>query len=344
MITKFIEPWILVPGILVWTIGGVGIVLLLLWRRGRARSGALSRESTPEAPADPRVGKGERPGHVVRSALEVGAAGTTKSTGVGVSPPVAGSTVGSPDPSLLLRRILRGYLVTGVFLVAVSLGIYLWSIPAMEQLLLGGLERDGRGGPPSAMKAVDAVVVLGGGIVDDPPSEVLLADIRHGSTREDRTTTHRAALSAEAESRLLYGFRLARALGVPIVVTGGRVMTAGTVPSEAETARLLLIELGFPPGEILVEEESRTTGENAEFTRERFGFDEVAVVTSAYHMRRAIFAFDAAGLPAVPAPAPYRTDEQPLRAIDFMPSASAFYGNSIWLRERVGLAWYRLRY
>ncbi|MFW6227962.1 MAG: YdcF family protein [Alkalispirochaeta sp.] len=295
MITKFIEPWVLVPGILVWTVGVVGIVLLLLWRRGRSVF-------------------------------------------------VEGSTYGATDLSRLLRRVLRGYLVTGIFLITVSLGIYLWSIPAMERLLLGGLEDDGRGGPPSALRTVDAVVVLGGGIVDNPPSEVLIADIRYGSTREDRTTRRRGALAAEAESRLVYGYRLARTLGVPIVVTGGRVMRDETVPSEAETARLLLVELGFPSEEILIEDESRTTGENAIYTRERFGFDEVAVVTSAYHMRRALFAFDAAGLTAVPAPAPYRTDEEPLRPIDFLPSASAFYGNSIWLRERVGLAWYRIRY
>ncbi|MFP4151621.1 MAG: YdcF family protein [Alkalispirochaeta sp.] len=295
MMTKFIEPWVLVPGILVWTVGVVGIVLLLLWRRGRSVF-------------------------------------------------VEGSTYGATDLSRLLRRVLRGYLVTGIFLITVSLGIYLWSIPAMERLLLGGLEDDGRGGPPSALRTVDAVVVLGGGIVDNPPSEVLIADIRYGSTREDRTTRRRGALAAEAESRLVYGYRLARTLGVPIVVTGGRVMRDETVPSEAETARLLLVELGFPSEEILIEDESRTTGENAIYTRERFGFDEVAVVTSAYHMRRALFAFDAAGLTAVPAPAPYRTDEEPLRPIDFLPSASAFYGNSIWLRERVGLAWYRIRY
>ncbi len=295
MMTKFIEPWVLVPGILVWTVGVVGIVLLLLWRRGRSVF-------------------------------------------------VEGSTYGATDLSRLLRRVLRGYLVTGIFLITVSLGIYLWSIPAMERLLLGELEGDGHGGPPSALKTVDAVVVLGGGIVNNPPSEVLIADIRYGSTREDRTTRRRGALAAEAESRLVYGYRLARTLGVPIVVTGGRVMRDETVPSEAETARLLLVELGFPSEEILIEDESRTTGENAIYTRERFGFDEVAVVTSAYHMRRALFAFDAAGLTAVPAPAPYRTDEEPLRPIDFLPSASAFYGNSIWLRERVGLAWYRIRY
>jgi uncharacterized SAM-binding protein YcdF (DUF218 family) len=300
MITKFIEPWILVPGILVWITGGLGVVLLLLRRRGAI---VLAGYSPPEP---------------------------------------ALSTDPADDTPRAVRRALRGYLVAGVLLIAIAIGIYLWSTPAMERLLLGGLERDGRGGPPSALKTVEAVVVLGGGIVEDPPSEVLLADIRHGSTREDRTTRRRAALSAEAESRLLYGYRLARALGVPIVVTGGRVMAAGTVPSEAETARLLLIELGFPAAEILAEDESRTTRENAEFTRERFGFEEVAVVTSAYHMRRAIFAFESAGMSAVPAPAPYRTDEQPLRAIDFVPAASAFYANSIWLRETVGLAYYRI--
>ncbi|MFW5828532.1 MAG: YdcF family protein, partial [Alkalispirochaeta sp.] len=78
------------------------------------------------------------------------------------------------------------------------------------------------------------------------------------------------------------------------------------------------------------------------FTAERFEFHRVAVVTSAYHMRRALLAFDREGLSPIPAPAAYRRDQRPLRPVMFMPSATNLRDTATVLREQVGLWWYRL--
>ena len=213
-------------------------------------------------------------------------------------------------------------------------------IPRLQRprrILLGSLERRVPA-PATIPSVVEAVVVLGGGVVADAPSEEFLTVISGAPGASRRP----AALSTEAESRLIYGMRLARRLGVPIVVTGGRVLAAESVPAEADVARRLLLDLGFPDARILVESQSRTTAENARNTAEVFGFSRVAVVTSAYHMPRSLYAFEAAGISPVPAPAAFRTDRRPLRPIDAMPMAKALYNSSVFLREIVGLLFYRL--
>lgn len=254
----------------------------------------------------------------------------------------------------LLRRRTRQTRMektVGAILAATAVLLYAASTPAAGRVLLGGLERRVPVGGIAELRRVEAVVVLGGGVLADVPSESLLnaLDEAAGTAGGANRTVEGApgatgALTAEAESRLVYGMRLARRLAVPIVVTGGRVLSGREVPAEADVAAKLLRDLGVPEQSILIESESRTTAENAINTRERFGFTSVAVVTSAYHMPRALTAFDAVDVEAVPAPAPFRTDRRRMNLRDFMPSAGALYGNAVFLRETVGMWYYRVRY
>lgn len=261
--------------------------------------------------------------------------------------------------ALLRRRTrqTRTEKTVGAILAATAVLLYAASTPAAGRVLLGGLERRVPVGGIAELRRVEAVVVLGGGVLADVPSESLLnaldeaAGTAGGANRTVEgapgatdTTDTTGALTAEAESRLVYGMRLARRLAVPIVVTGGRVLSGREVPAEADVAAKLLRDLGVPEQSILIESESRTTAENAINTRERFGFTSVAVVTSAYHMPRALTAFDAVDVEAVPAPAPFRTDRRRMNLRDFMPSAGALYGNAVFLRETVGMWYYRVRY
>lgn len=239
----------------------------------------------------------------------------------------------------------------GVVLVVLGIALYLLSIGFVDRHLLGRLERSIEPASLDSLKKAEAVVVLGGGVVDDPPSERLLAgldDTERGDTEPNNTDLEndrpKGALAAEAESRLVYGYRLARRLNLPIVISGGRVLSASSVPTEAEVAQAFLLDLGAPREMILVEDQSRTTAENASQTREKFGFETVVVVTSAYHMRRAVGAFQSVGIDPLPAPTVYRTDRRPLRVIHFMPKSSALHNAATYLRETVGRIYYSLRY
>lgn len=223
-------------------------------------------------------------------------------------------------------------------LAGVTVLLYVASIGIVTDRVMGSLERAITPASVAQLTTAQAVVVLGGGVISQSPAERTLQEL----DGEPVVGRGAASLSPEAESRLLYGVRLARRLRVPLVVSGGRVLAAEEVPPEAEVAAALARDLGISHEMIRVEAASRTTAENARFTAERFEFQRVAVVTSAYHMRRALLAFTREGLTPLPAPAAYRRDQRPLRAIMFMPGATNLRDTATVLRERIGFLWYRL--
>jgi uncharacterized SAM-binding protein YcdF (DUF218 family) len=212
-----------------------------------------------------------------------------------------------------------------IWLLSVTLGVLLaFSTGPARSLLMRPLEYRYPSFPVDP-PPVGAIVVLGAGVIDGAPDE-------GGS----------AALSEEAMKRVVYGLRLYRSLGVPIVVSGGRVWnTAGE--SEADTAATLLNRLGVPEGIVIREGESRTTWENARRVAQvlsRRGIRRVALVTSAYHMPRAMIAFSRAGVACVAAPTDYRAR---LRLADAVPSFTSLGASFAALREYAGIIQYGVR-
>jgi len=224
---------------------------------------------------------------------------------------------------LAARRRIAGWIVLGV-----SLFLFLWcSIEPGRDLVLRPLEDRH---PPldlSRLPAIDAVVVLGAGSVDAAPDEA-------GGT----------ALSREAARRVAWGAALARLAGVPVIVSGGRAWERGGGDPESKAARVLLERLGVPAGSIVEESESRDTWENARRTLPLVAAGgTVALVTSAYHMPRAVLAFASAGFRLVPAPTDYRARRGRYDLLSFAPSFGCCAETFQALRELAGLAWYRLR-
>lgn len=168
------------------------------------------------------------------------------------------------------------------------------------------------------------VVVLGGGYVERSPEEGM-----------------KASLGEEPVKRLMYGYRIALASGLPLAFTGGRVFDGREVESEAEAARRFLVE-----NEMTIkseyEGESRTTLENARNIAAKFGPREVVLVTSAYHMPRSVLSFRRYGMKVLPAPTDYKAGRSRPVIADFLPTSAAF-GNS-WkaLHEYLGLVGYRV--
>jgi uncharacterized SAM-binding protein YcdF (DUF218 family) len=95
-----------------------------------------------------------------------------------------------------------------------------------------------------------------------------------------------------------------------------------------------------------VEDRSRTTWENAVYTQQLLHADNVTtvvLVTSAWHMRRAVWSFERVGLHAIPYPAPLTYDAFD-RIQDYLPSLRALEESYHALHEAIGLAYYWLRY
>jgi uncharacterized SAM-binding protein YcdF (DUF218 family) len=94
-----------------------------------------------------------------------------------------------------------------------------------------------------------------------------------------------------------------------VVLVGGNIMTSDT-PSESEFAASLLESIGVPRDRIEIEKRSRNTAENASYALKIVNpkpGERWLLVTSAYHMPRAIGLFRKAGFPVEAYPVDWQT-------------------------------------
>jgi uncharacterized SAM-binding protein YcdF (DUF218 family) len=127
-----------------------------------------------------------------------------------------------------------------------------------------------------------------------------------------------------------------------IVFSGFSAAIRPTGLSEGEMTRRLMADLGLPPEGFRYEERSRTTFENARYTVDAVGGGgRWLLVTSAFHMPRAVAAFRAQGVEVVPYPVDWRAP-----AVDWTRWIRSGSDRLSWARfavkEWVGLAAYRL--
>ncbi len=206
--------------------------------------------------------------------------------------------------------------------------LLVFSTGVVSMALLRPLERRYPAFPDGA-PAVDAVVVLGSGVVEGSPAE-------GGGP----------ALDSTGLARVVAGYMLAERLHVPIVVSGGRTWRDGGTETEAEVAARLLGGLGMPAAMIRTEGKSTTTWENARGVAGLLagtGMRRVALVTSAWHMPRAMLAFQRAGLACVAAPTASLAAGRGVRVRDVMPGFGSLRDSAIALREYLGILSYSLR-
>ena len=132
---------------------------------------------------------------------------------------------------------------------------------------------------------------------------------------------------------------------LPIVFTGGDGALFGDDGSEAELLATWLASVGLDTRRILFEPTSRNTYENA--VRTKAALDAAGrdvggrwlLVTSAFHMPRAVGTFRAQGFDVVPYPVDYRL---PLDGTGLTPVSFGLGLLDLGVREWLGLAAYRL--
>lgn len=144
-----------------------------------------------------------------------------------------------------------------------------------------------------------------------------------------------------AAERYLAALALARQFpDAPVLFTGGSGRLFPGEPREADIARAVLTGAGLAPERLFVEGASRNTAENARLgvavAGERPG--NWVLVTSAFHMPRAVETFCAAGWRGI---VPYPTDFRSGKArLDWAPAGNLSTLDRA-LREWAGLAVYR---
>ena len=227
---------------------------------------------------------------------------------------------------------------TALFISAIAfIGLYLLSIGPVADALLGSLETEY---PPlsAAASGADDLVILGGGTVAGAPDAQALSQ---GTAAQPASVP--ASLGAESAVRVLYGFRIAKATDLPVIISGGSPLKTAGTESEAAAARQLLVSLGLQQSKIHIETSSRTTWENAINVHRLFNPRTIILVTSAYHMPRAVFCFRKQGIAVIPAPTGYQIDRPALSSFfRFLPDISALRDSTIAIKERAGLFVYRV--
>lgn len=186
------------------------------------------------------------------------------------------------------------------------------ALPPVSDALVRSLEV----GPPISDKDLaraEAIVILGAGTYHAAPEY-------GGDT-----------LNALALERLRYGVTLQKRSVLPILVTGGSPF--GGRP-EGESMKEA-IERDFYGKVQWVERESRDTAENALYSSRLLkgkGISRIALVSHAWHLRRATGHFQARGLEVIPAPMGYTTGA-PDWVARVLPSARALAMSSQALLE-----------
>ncbi|MGC9529637.1 MAG: YdcF family protein [Candidatus Bipolaricaulaceae bacterium] len=156
----------------------------------------------------------------------------------------------------------------------------------------------------------------------------------------DRPIT--SCLSSSTSDRLLEAIRVWRLVGenCPLLFVGG-VAGPGR-PAEAPLAAQAAAALGVPWDRLRWEAASRNTYENGLAVRQLLADQPFILVTSAFHMPRAMATFRALGTHPVPAPCGHQAAAA-WSLGDLLPAGRALAKSAWALREYLALAAYRLR-
>jgi uncharacterized SAM-binding protein YcdF (DUF218 family) len=230
--------------------------------------------------------------------------------------------------NLLLLLLLFGIAVARgrwrrLSIGAGALGLLLLAATPVGALLLRPLQM--RFPPPLQLpQHIDGILVLGGGI--DP-----------GLSR-----TLGATVFSGAGGRLAAGVALALRHGeAKLALIGGEGDLFASGLPEARASLAFVTAEGIAPSRVALEEESRSTHENAVDAKALLhpqAGQNWLLVTSAWHMPRAVAAFRGAGWQVIPFP------------VDFAPASlspnfslkDGLDASTLALKEWIGLAWYRL--
>ena len=227
------------------------------------------------------------------------------------------------------RRKRRGRGRRWTWLLAFALLFAFVNTEFIARPILGSLEwRYPRQVEP--LKNIDAIVVLSSGLIVD-------------------NATGQWSPDPSMAMRLFHAVEVYHQSGpCPIILTGGRVGSTQNAITLAAAMRDLLVGMGIPESDLILEDRSRTTYENglyvAEILQERkLDPERTVLVTSASHMRRSELCFQKLEMNLIPSACNYRVCSFQWRVKEFLPQPYAAEEVSIATHEWVGIVWYWLQ-
>ncbi|HEY4165977.1 MAG TPA: YdcF family protein [Reyranella sp.] len=227
----------------------------------------------------------------------------------------------------LLALVLAAFRLRRLALLVLGLAVahvVILSFQPVSDALMGSLE--GRARVAAALAPAccyEAIVVLGGGIGAAHPPELPQPHLNDGADRI-------------WEAAQLWK----RGVAPRIIVSGGSFLAqhGGPATTEADAMRVFLIDLGVPSDAITDEGRALNTIENIRNVRTIVGKGRVALVTSAYHMPRALQLAARAGLDVGAFPADYQVVPAVRLPWDnWLPSIGGLSQSNLAIREIVAL-------
>lgn len=225
----------------------------------------------------------------------------------------------------LLRR-RRSKASAGLLIVGIVL-LWVASSPITSHYLIAGLERQYPIRTSEELPSAKTIVLLGGTVYP----------VEAPRTEPEELSGSRVLMAA----RLFHAGKAER-----ILCTGGVPYDSPSGPrNEAMDMKDVLIDMGVPETAIELEQESRNTNENAIYSARLLReekIDSILLVTSAFHMPRAMALFEREGLKVTAAPSDVRAAGSPWKLRNLLPSAEALKLTTWSVNEYVGYWGYRL--
>ncbi len=197
------------------------------------------------------------------------------------------------------------------------------TLPGLDQV--GYVSSDTLWDEFSKLEAIPSrLVVLGGGHISDPKIPIT------------------GQLSDASMARLVEGIRLHRELPKSkLILSGGSFFDR---VSNAKVLSEVAMAIGVKKKNILLEEISKDTEDQARLIQQIVSKDQFILVTSASHMPRTMAFFRKLGMDPLPAPTEHLVKESVAKTPErFYPSAGGLRKAERAFYEYLGLAWAKLR-
>ena len=220
------------------------------------------------------------------------------------------------------RRRRTGLVLAAAGLLVLGIGAF----TSLGFVLIAPLEN--RFARPAEMpQSVTSIIMLGGATVG-------------------RVSAARASTELnDAGDRLVETLRLAELYPqAKVVLSGGSGALEGEVEPEADIAARFFVAMGVAAERLVLEDQSRNTVENAQMTAAMIGTTPgvTMLVTSAFHMPRAVALFRRAGITVAPWPVDYRSTGLEGVGLDLVNPMLNITTTGVAVREWIGLLAYAL--
>ena len=205
--------------------------------------------------------------------------------------------------------------------------LILLSLPIVSGKLTKILEQSYTPVLPNTIETADAIVVLSG----------MVRSIK----KENRIHYE----FSDAVDRIIGGMELLKLNKAQKII-----LTKGKLPwsiglSEGEYLADFLKSQGINPSKILLTEIVQNTNDEAKAISKMLPKNsKIILVTSAFHMPRAVTVFQNQDLNVIPYAVDFRQTTKKLDILDFLPQSNAFNDSNLYFREMIGRAFYALRY